>query len=192
MAEEIAPEDYYGHEVPVKHRRVKTLTKQQMSEFLVLICEGGGIDRCSREVGTSPWAIYRQCEADEGFAQALEEAKEIRVMLLEDKAFELAYHGETETVTKGSGRGKTENTRTTYPTNALLQFLLRNWKPEVYTDKSELKAGPLDTPPIVIRNEGDRVKLLEVLQKRALPAPARELPEDTETDSFDDLLGDMD
>jgi hypothetical protein len=92
----------------------------------------------------------------------------MRKTLLEDKAFELAYHGSETRVTKGKGDNASTEVRTDYPAGALLQFLLKAEVPDKYgIDRQEIKAGPLDEPPTVIRSNAQREKLLAKLQSRA-------------------------
>jgi hypothetical protein len=188
MTGELELTDYKGHDATPRFLKVKTFDADKIIEFFRLITEEGlSNENAARTVGATLASVVRQCDADPAFAKALEQAEKIRVMLLESKAFTLAYDGEEETVVKGG----LEHTRTTYPNWALGQFLLKNWKPEKYTDKSEVKAGPLDTPPPIVRGDDDRQRLLGRVAAMRLAAPPKELPEgeDAESDEeFGDLL----
>lgn len=161
--DEIIPRDYWGHEARPPWYRVRKMTADQMVSILEGVANGGSVQKVAQENGTSLWAVQRQRIADEGFGLAMNDALELRRMAFEEKAVELAMDGEVEEYEKG---GKTF-TRKTYPNNSLLQRLLSAYYPDTYgTQRQEVREGPLETPPEVVRNPEDRQKMVDNITSR--------------------------
>lgn len=190
LDDEVLPQSYYGHEAKTPWMRVKKMSTDQMEHILQSVCEGRSVSRSAEEVSSTLWTVKRQMKADKGFRQAMEEALEIRTMMLEEKAFELAYNGQTRTVVKGDQVYES----TEYPTWTLGQYLLKAYEPEKYgIDRQRIQAGPLDAPPVVVRSDGDRERLVDRLREavaaRALAPPTRAVEDDEPAEGeFDDLL----
>jgi hypothetical protein len=171
-------------------RWVKTeiLDDTAVTYLLTLIADGKSVATAARMAGTTAMAIYRHRAAFSEFNQAMNEALKIREAAAEDKLWELSIEGQKETVTKGD----IVEERITYPTAALLQFKLKSMFPDKYgIERKEIKAGPLETPPDVIRNENDRKKLLARIEeaRAARGAEPKDLvAEAVQVDTFDDLL----
>jgi len=180
--EKIFPSDYYGNDAKPPWYRVKSLSHEQMVSVMEEVCKGRSIQVAARAAGTSLWAIQRQRVADKEFGVAMNEALDLRTLMLEEKAWELAHDGSVETIAKGDVTYE----RQTYPTAALLQFLLKAYDPEKYgVERKEVRAGPLETPPELIRSEEDRKKLKAFLKDRHAP---KEIEAAVEISQFEDLL----
>ena len=176
----------FQHGLPFKER---DLTDEQMQKIILDIAGGMSVREAARENHVDLLTVMIQRIAHEEFGQAVNDAITIRNGLLEDKAFDLAYHGEETTIEKEHST----TTRTEYPSANLLQFLLKANFPEKYgVDRKEIRAGPLETPPEVVRNEGDRERLLSKVEhhRRARIAEAKKaVREAVVEETFEDLLG---
>lgn len=164
--------DLFGPGIPIQLEKFPPwvapsgISVEILSKILMDVAGGMSVRKAAINNGTTLITVLRHRLADpNGFGKAMDEAITYRLAILEDKAFELAVEGQEETMTKGSGPNKITMTRTSYPTAALLQFLLKAADPEKYgIDRKEVRAGPLDTPPEIIRSESDRKKLLGKLK----------------------------
>jgi hypothetical protein len=168
------------------------LTTEKANAILQAVANGRSVQGAARENDTTLITIVRHRMTNVEFNDQFNTALQIRALLLEEKAWELAVEGVTETVTKGSGDNTSITERVTFPNAALLQFLLKAFKPDKYgVERQEIKTGPMDTPPDVVRNENDRTRLVEKLQqlaqKRADAAQSEALVDPTPVDPAADL-----
>lgn len=147
-------------------RKTKPLTDEEMESILLALANGMAVTTIAEEIHSSVLAIQRQRVLNKNFNIAYNEALGLRKILLEEKAFSLAFTGEKVIVTKGQGENKYTEERIEYPAAALLQFMLKAYVPDKFgIDRHETKVGPLETPPEIVRNEADRYKLLKKLQE---------------------------
>jgi hypothetical protein len=152
---------------------VAPLDEEQANKILLDVAAGASLNKAASDNNTSVTRIVRFRFANKAFGEAMNQAIEIRNMLLEDKAFELAYHGQESTVTKGTGDNKIKTTNIDYPGNPLLQFLLKAEQPEKYgVERQDIRTGPLEAPPDIIRSERDRAQITKRIEERR---QAREL-----------------
>lgn len=148
-------------------KEVRGWTPLLEKQILIDVANGSSLQTAARRLGTSLLSVMRMRIVNKSFGDAMNEALQIRRALLEEKAWELAVEGvEVETV-KGSGDAQTLTTRIEYPNAALLQFLLKADNPTKYgIERTEVRAGPLETPPETIKTDADRVKLRDRLRER--------------------------
>lgn len=144
-------------------KKVQSLTYAQMIAILQDIANGASVTGAARKHNSSLIAVQVMRVAFPEFNTAMNEALMIRVACLEEKAVDMAMNGEDEAqISQGLG---SHTKRKDSP--GMLQFLLKAYKPEVYgVDRKEIKAGPLDSPPEVIRSDADRQKLIAKLGER--------------------------
>jgi hypothetical protein len=136
---------------------------QILEDLLLAITNGDAVPFAAKNLGITIFDVSRMRLLDKEFNTAMNEALKLRLTLLEEKAWALAHDGESESQTQ-SGLGTYKRTKDSV---AMVQFLLKAYHPEKYgVERKEVRAGPLDTPPEVVRGEGDRDRLIAQIESR--------------------------
>jgi hypothetical protein len=153
-----------GERVPyAQWLRKDQLSEDLMSKVLEDIGNGLSLIKSAKDNDITIFDIMRSRMLDPNFNDAINEALKLRLALLEEKAWGFAQEGEFEEQTQ-TGLGTYKRKRDSV---AMVQFLLKAYHPEKYgVDRKEVRAGPLDTPPEVVRGEGDREKLIAQIENR--------------------------
>ncbi len=153
-----------GERVPYSQwLRKDPLPEDLMNAVLEDIANGHSLIKSAKDHDITMYDIMRTRMLDPNFNAAINEALKLRLALLEEKAWGFSQEGEFEEQTQ-TGLGTYKRKRDSV---AMVQFLLKAYHPEKYgVDRKEVRAGPLDTPPEVVRSEGDRAKLIAQIENR--------------------------
>jgi hypothetical protein len=138
-AEPPAPDDPLLNFAPVPHvaPRKNSITPDRQRAFIAALAASGIVTQAALEIGASLEALYklRNRPGAEGFRAAWEAALDRGIARLEDCALARALEGEERPIVSG---GKLLGWWTRYD-NSLVQFLLRQRRPERY---APAEAGP--------------------------------------------------
>lgn len=164
MASTVAEQEALGERVRFSQWTRKDPVDNEILEALLFkVTNGGSVITACQELGITIYDVTRMRLLDKEFNAAMNEALKLRLLLLEEKAWTLAHEGESESQTQ-TGLGTYKRSKDSV---AMVQFLLKAFNPEKYgVDRKEVRAGPLETPPEVVRGEGDRKKLIDQINAR--------------------------
>lgn len=122
------------------------ITKKNMRDVLLHLCELGNVSEACRRAGCSRRGIYQRADRDEEFGAAFEEARTIGWCGFEDDTFDLAYYGWQEPVFH-DGEVCGEKTR---HSPALRMFMLKAHKPDVYRDRYDMNLAGVAGAPLLL------------------------------------------
>ncbi len=121
------------------------LTAARKAVFLEVLGTTANVTQACAIAGLACRSVYHWRTHDEGFAQAWTEALERGIDALEDVALRRATEGREEPVFyKGEKCGSVRK-----PSDALLMFMLKARRPEIYKDRAAVEHSTKDGTPLV-------------------------------------------
>lgn len=138
------------------------LTQNQYDVYLEVLARYCNKERAAVAAGVSRVTFWRLAKGNEEFAEAEALAVRIGVVHLESVLIEQATEGVKKDVYYN---GVVVGQQRQFGSNNLLIRLLKAYYPEKYGDRREITSrGAIDKPPIIIKNEVDRKRLLKQLR----------------------------
>lgn len=128
------------------------LTPEKKEQFLDHLRINANVSEAAKSIGVSRQAIYNERKEDKEFAEAWEDALGEALDNLESALYSRAINGVTNDVFY---EGVPCGTKTEYSDTAAM-FLLKNRRPEVFSDKVRQEITGKDGGAIQIQNLSDR------------------------------------
>jgi hypothetical protein len=122
-----------------KGRKLRPVSERSRGEFLAGLADGQTVGRAAQRAGRDARRFYELRNGDESFSAAWEEALEQGTQRVEDELRQRAVDGWEETLEEYRDGQLLRLTRTRRYSPALLIFLLKSRRPDVYRDNAVVR-----------------------------------------------------
>jgi hypothetical protein len=133
-----------------KGRKVRPVSEKARADFLAGLADGQTVGRAAQRAGRDPRRFYELRNGDESFSVEWAEALEQGTQLIEDELRQRAVEGWSEALEEYRDGQLVRVTKTRRYSPALLIFLLKSRRPDVYRDSAVVRVTGHDGGPVQV------------------------------------------